>query len=94
MCREKTYHASGDLMLRRIAGEDLLIPVGEAAGRVHGLICLSESGSLLWQEMERGATEEALVERILSEYDVDRETAAGDVRAFLEKLDKIGVLVP
>lgn len=80
------------MMLREIAGETLLIPLGAAATRVHGMVALSESGVLLWRRLQNDCTEEDLVEVILAEYEIDRDTAGKDVQAFLQKLDRLGIL--
>lgn len=81
------------MVLREIAGEYLLIPTGETALKIHGMVTLSESGLLLWKRLQAECTEEALVEALLAEYEVDRETAQADVQAFLEQLDKAGLLI-
>lgn len=82
----------GDLILREIAGEHILVPVGETALRVKGMISLTESGALLWERLQTECTEEDLVRAILEEYDVDRETAAADVTSFLDQLRTLNLL--
>lgn len=84
--------ATQEMILREIAGENILIPVGQMALRVHGMITLSESGLLLWNRLQEECTEEDLVQAILAEYAIDRETAAADVRAFLAQMDQVGIL--
>lgn len=85
--------AAGNLLLREIAGESILIPVGEMALKIHGMISLSESGAILWQKLQKECTEEELVDAILKEYDIDWATAVEDVQAFLKKMRKIGIIV-
>lgn len=89
---EKTFRVIPDLMLREIAGEHLLIPVGEAAVKLSGIITLNDSGLLLWQALQQPCTRTGLIDGLLQEYQVDRETAAGDVDAFLDKLTANGLL--
>lgn len=84
--------ASKDLILREIAGEYILIPVGQAALKIHGMINLSDSAVFLWNKLQEECTEEALIEALLAEYDVDRDTAAADVRDFVSQMNKVGVL--
>lgn len=84
--------AAENMMLREIAGEYILIPVGEMAMHLHGMISLSESGLLLWKRLQKESSEDDLVQCILNEYDVNRETAKEDVRAFLSKMDQLGIL--
>ena len=80
------------MVLREIAGESLLIPVGQTALKIHGMITLSESGLLLWKRLQTECTEDELVEALLTEYQVDRETAAADVKAFIRQMQEVGIL--
>ena len=84
--------ASGELVLREIAGAHILIPVGDTAAKLHGMITLSDSGLLLWDRLQSECTEEELVEALLAEYEVDRETARADVRDFLGQLREVDIL--
>lgn len=83
---------SKEVMHREIAGEHILIPVGETALRVHGMMTLTESGQLLFECLQEDCAEEDLVQAILREYDVDEGTARADVRSFVSKLESLGIL--
>ena len=52
-------------ILRTIADEHLLIPTGQAAFQLKGLIALSESGALLYNRLKDGCSREALVAALL-----------------------------
>lgn len=82
----------GDWILREIAGEHILVPVGATALQVKGMISLTESGALLWAKLREERTEDELVQAVLDEYDVDRVTAAADVTAFLDQLRTLDLL--
>ena len=84
---------SNQFMLRQVADEYLVIPVGEAALKVKGLIGLSESGSLLYRRLQDGCTEEDLVRTLLAEYDIDAGTARADTRSFLDQMRRMGILI-
>ena len=81
-----------DFIVREIAGEHILIPVGETAMKIHGMINLSESGHILWEKLQTECSVDDLVAAILAEYDIDEETARADVNEFLNKLKAIGIL--
>ncbi|MCQ2431963.1 MAG: PqqD family protein [Clostridia bacterium] len=87
------FHADPNLILREIAGEALLIPVGETALRIHGMISLTESGLMLWKQLQTPCTEDDLIRCILHEYDTDSKTAAADVRTFIDKMNTLGILL-
>lgn len=80
-------------IFREIAGEHLLIPTGEAALNVKGLIALSESGSILYQKLCGECTREDLIAALTAEYDVAAEVAAEDVDAFLEQMRQLDMLM-
>lgn len=92
MTAEPTYRARQDLILREIAGENILIPVGEIAMNLHGMISLTESALLLWRELADWRSETELINRLLTEYEIDRETAAADTADFLHRMLELGIL--
>jgi hypothetical protein len=75
-------------MLREIAGNWVVVPIGQRVVDFNGLMTLNESGVLLWKKLEIGATVEELIGAILDEYEVDEITAKADVAEFLEGLKR------
>ena len=55
-------------------------------------IFLNETGKFLWERLEKGTDEEALVAALLGEYDVDEQTARKHVALFVGKLNENGFL--
>ena len=82
-----------ELITREIAGEVILVPVGKSVLESNGLFALNELGAFLWKHLPEAADEAALVEQVLAEYEVDRETAEADTAEFLQKLRDMGILV-
>lgn len=85
--------ASNQFILRTIADEHLLIPVGESAISVKGLIALSESGLLLYKKLMDGCSREDLIAVLTAEYEVSEEEAAQDTDAFLNQMRQLNMLV-
>lgn len=79
-------------MLREAAGEIVVVPFGEEALNFQGIISLNETGALLWKRLEQGCDQEALVKALLNEYEIDADTANKDVKSFVEKVKKAGVV--
>lgn len=80
-------------IFRTIANEYLLIPTGETALTVQGLIALSESGSLLYQKLQNDCTREELIAALMAEYDVAEPTAGEDIDEFLAQMRRLDMLV-
>ena len=79
-------------ILREIAGTWIVVPVSKRVVEFNGLITLSESGMFLWKALENGVDEEALVSRLISEYDIDKSTAVIDTKEFIHSLSEKGLL--
>lgn len=74
-------------ILRQLAGENVVVPVGAAGESFNGMIRLNDTGALLWQELAAGADEEQLVRRLLEDCDGAEESAVrADVREFLDSI--------
>jgi hypothetical protein len=59
-----------------------------------GLLFLSDVTRVMWQLLTAGESTEAIVERVVAEYDVDRARAKDDLDAFVAELCARGALVP
>lgn len=73
-------------VLREVAGNFIVVAIGDSVKQFNGVINLNETGAFLWKALEKGATEEQLVDTLLAEYEVEKEIAEKDVKAFVEKL--------
>lgn len=78
--------ANPEIVLRQVAGENLLVPFGETAARFQGMISLNASGKLLWERLRTECTREDLVQLLLEVYDVEAATAQKDVDEFLARI--------
>ena len=84
--------ASTDFLLREIAGEYMLVPVGPGAAGINGLVSLNELGAFLFRALQNEQSLDSLVDAVVSEYDVAPETARADAADFLRQLGEIGAL--
>lgn len=75
-------------VLREIAGNYIVVSVGETGG----MVSLTESGAVLFRLLVKGAKREDLIEALLNEYEVEREIAVADVDGFIEKLKEAKLL--
>jgi hypothetical protein len=73
-------------MLREIGGESIVVPVGARTVDLRGIIKLNATAAFLWKMMEKGCTQQELVEGLLEEFEVDEATAVSDVENFVETL--------
>ena len=79
-------------VLRKIEEDYIVVSVGSRVKEFNGVINLNEPSATLWQLLEKGATEEQLVNKLLEIYSVDKAVAEKDVSAFINKLTINGIL--
>ena len=79
--------------IRNILGETIAIPSQEAAHCLSGLASLNETGEFLFRQLETEQTEASLIQALTETYEVDSQTTAADVRAFVQTLREAHLLV-
>lgn len=70
------------LVKRNIAGDVILVPIGDTSLELQGLVILNETGELLWDHLPQAADASDLAAAMRAEYDVDEATACGTPRRF------------
>ena len=81
-----------EFILRDIAGDLLLVPAGKAALDLNGMLALHGVGAEIWKRLPEAEDEEALVQALLQEYEVEEEVLRADVKEFLDSLRQLGIL--
>lgn len=81
-----------NLILREIAGSWIIVPVAEMVVEFNGLMNLNETGAFLWRTLSEAVDMDKLISGLMSEYDVDEETAKTDVLEFVKELEDKGLL--
>ncbi len=85
-------HVKKGLLLKEVAGNYIVVAVGNAVKLLSGAVTLNETGAFLWKMLENGAEKQELISALLGNYNVDKNTAESDVNAFIEKLEKANLL--
>lgn len=80
-------------ILRRIAGEKVVVPVGEMMVSFNRILSLSDTGAFIWQLLaDNDLTKDEILEHMLDEYEVDKQSAARDIDRFIASLQAADLL--
>lgn len=86
MDQNTIFAPSEGFVMRVIAGDTILVPVGPQTKRLNGFITFTESGQFLWTLLSKAPrTADELVAALAAEYDAPEDVLRADVAAFLEK---------
>ena len=88
----RMFKANPDFLLREVAGEAVLIPVGEAGIFENSVISLNETCRFLWQLFQQPRTMEDVIAEAKKEYsDPDGEMEQG-IKDFIREYLQYGLL--
>lgn len=76
----------GEFLVREVAGEIIVIPIGRTALNFNGMICLNAVSAQIWKGLQEGRASNEILETILEEFEVTREEATADLERFLLQL--------
>lgn len=71
---------------KEVAGTCLVIAVGKRASEFNAMVKLNETGAFLFDLMKEGNTKEQMLERMLAEYEVEKQVAEQDINEFVNKM--------
>jgi methyltransferase-like protein len=75
------------VVTRKTGQEYVLVPVSNNIADMNSVYTLNETGAFIWDQIDGRKNIEEIISALISEYDIDNETATNDVILFLEKVN-------
>ena len=75
-----------EFILREIMGSYIVVPTGENLVDFKVMLTLNETSAFLWNLLQEEKTFDEVVYELISEYNVDEQTARQDVEEFIKLL--------
>lgn len=79
-----------NFILRKVAGESIIVPTGEATRNFNGLFSLNRVSEFIWEHIEEVADTEELVQLVLEHFDVEEDVARTDVEGLVKEMKLTG----
>ncbi len=84
-----------DFEIMDMGEEFVAVPVGEGAGKIHGMIRMNKEAAEMFQLVKDNRQPEDALEELLRRYpDLEKDDAAWDLCNFMNRLIAEGVLDP
>lgn len=90
MGESETMKRNKNFILRKIAGESIIVPTGEATKKFNGLFSPNRVATFVWEHIDEVADTEEMIRLVLEHFDVDEETARTDVEGLIRELILMG----
>ena len=83
------------LVLTEVADDYVVVPMGKAAEKLHGIIRMNKTGRDIWRGIAEGRSVEEIADALLDRYDgVTKEEALSAVRENVDKLIAEKIVLP
>jgi len=91
---EKKYAPSGDVVVREIEGELVIVPLVSGIGDIEDeLLTLNETGKDVWTRLDGSKTLNTIIQELSGEYDAPAGEIQKDVLGLVTELVKRKMLV-
>jgi hypothetical protein len=90
----EAFARSERMVGRRIAGEYVLVPIVGRGADVDAIYNLNGLGAFIWEQLDGTRSGTAVVQAILSSYEVAPDIARHDYGVFLQQLQSIHAIEP
>ncbi len=84
--------AHSGFILRDLAGEYVLAPVGKEIKSFNGVAVMNEMCAFVWEKLQSDVSGQELLSAVMDEYDADEATVSEDLDALLTKMRAMGVI--
>lgn len=81
-----------EMIVRDIAGDTVLIPLGDSLRDNNGLFMLTETGRFIWDILPECDSSEEIARKLTDEYEVSFDEAKTDVEEFLDRLRSFDII--
>ena len=82
-----------NFILKNIAGSAVVVPVGDEAQRIRGMITLNESAEFIWKKLEAGLEYDEILSDLKTEYNAPESVLKEDLDSFINVLKDKNILV-
>lgn len=79
-------------ILKKVAGENIVIATGEARISFNGIITFNEVGAEVFELLDGTRTLEQIVDEIAAIYNAPREIIESDIKKLIEKMKNHGLI--
>jgi len=77
---------SPHIVTRKTGNEYVLVPVANNIADMNSVYTLNETGAFIWEHLDGERNVEEIINALIEEYNIDKETATADLLEFADNL--------
>lgn len=86
------YARRDGVVLREVAGEQILVPIKRNVADLKAIFALNGVGRCIWELLDGTRGIDAVLAGLLERFDVSHEEASADLQVFVERLSQAGLV--
>ena len=79
---------SSSVVTRKTGNEYVLVPVADNIADMDSVYTLNETGAFIWEQINGRRTVEEIIDLVIKEYEIDKDSAGKDVFDFIGNMQK------
>jgi len=83
---KSVFSHSPDIVTKKTGNEYVLVPVANNIADMNSVYTLNETGAFIWELIDGTRNVEEIINSLVEEYNIDRQTATADILEFAENL--------
>ncbi len=86
------WQPRGDIVVRSIADQTLLVPVRGSVAELNSIYALDEVGALIWNRIRARSDRRHIIDALVEQFDVPLAKAEKDALEFIASLEAAGLV--
>ena len=82
---------NNNFMLKKVAGEYMIIPTGNNNVNFSKIFNINETGAFIFEKLKDGKNKEEVLELMSKEYNASKDVLKNDIEEFIDELKKRGI---
>lgn len=83
---------SPSVVTRKTGNEYVLVPVANNIADMNSVYTLNETGAFIWEQIDGERTIDKIIDLVIQEYDIDKDSASKDVYDFIANMQKFLII--
>ena len=89
---EVVYARREGIVLREVAGEQILVPIRRNVADLKAIFALNNVGRCIWELLDGVRGVDGILAELVERFDVTAEEASMDLDSFVERLSQAGLV--
>lgn len=83
---------SSSVVTRKSGNEYILVPVTDNIADMDSVYTLNETGAFIWEQIDGKRTVKEIIDLVIQEYEIDRDSASKDVFDLIGHMQKFLII--